>query len=89
MFAFPVTVIRERFERYETHESAVEREPVEAALRQRLLQQLSHELDGGTALSVRFSVSAQGDLLAVTLRAECLENIALTVEHAPQRGMNE
>ncbi|MCI5754273.1 MAG: sporulation protein YqfD [Clostridiales bacterium] len=89
VFAFPVTVIRERFERYETHESAVEREPVEAALRQRLLQQLSHELDGGTALSVRFSVSAQGDLLAVTLRAECLENIALTVEHAPQRGMNE
>ena len=89
VFAFPVTIIRERFERYELHETAVEPEQAEAALRQRLLQQLSRELGDGTALSVRFSVSAQGSLLAVTLRAECLENIAHTVEHAPQRGMNE
>ena len=51
------------------------------ALRQRLEEQLASELerllDGrGEALSQSFAASENGGVLYVTLRAECLEDIA-------------
>ena len=73
----PVSLVREDILEYDI----VTRTADTDALRQRLEEQLTSELerllDGrGEALSQSFSASESGGVLYVTLRAECLEDIA-------------
>ena len=73
----PVSLVREEILEYDI----VTRSADTAALQQRLETQLASELerqlDGrGEALSQSFSAAESGGLLYVTLRAECLEDIA-------------
>lgn len=48
-------------------------------MKRNLLRRLENETDG-EVLDYSFSVGRQGELLVVTLRAHCLENIAMTAE---------
>ncbi len=77
VFSLPVSLVREDILEYDI----VTRTADTDALRQRLEEQLTSELerllDGrGEALSQSFSASESGGVLYVTLRAECLEDIA-------------
>ena len=77
VFSLPVSLVREEILEYDI----VTRSADTAALQQRLEAQLASELerrlDGrGEALSKSFSAGESGGVLYVTLRAECLEDIA-------------
>lgn len=77
VFSLPVSLVREEILEYDI----VTRSADTAALQQRLEEQLASELerrlDGrGEALSKSFSAGESGGVLYVTLRAECLEDIA-------------
>ena len=77
VFSLPVSLVREEILEYDI----VTRSADTAALQQRLETQLASELerqlDGrGEVLSQSFSAAESGGLLYVTLRAECLEDIA-------------
>ena len=77
LFALPLTLVREVFRaRTETGTETDRAAEMEAALQKRLETQIDGEI-----LSASFSVSRTDGLLVVTLRANCLENIAQTAEY--------
>jgi similar to stage IV sporulation protein len=76
LFALPVSLIRESG--LERHPGASEEQRA-AEMRASLLRRLEGQIDG-EILESSFSVSRTDDLLIVTLRAHCFENIAQTVE---------
>ena len=68
--------ITEKLQYCEYRTDAVDPETVYAALETRLLDRLREEMgERGEILSTRYSVSRTGELLTVTLRAECSERI--------------
>lgn len=72
LFLLPVTLVREELSFYETaEESSGAAEEMKRALNEYLLSTVD-----GEVLSASFAVSQGEDLLCVTLRAHCLENIA-------------
>ena len=78
LFAMPVTLIREEQQsRSMSGKQAAREEEIKAALLERLQTQIDGEI-----VSSSFSVSRTEDLLLVTLRAACIENIAKTVEYS-------
>ena len=77
----PVTLAVEKTTRWDTQ--AVQRTEEQAKLegQKQLLRQLDAMLtEGGTVTSTRFSAARQGDVLLVTLTAECAEQIGVSVE---------
>lgn len=79
LFAMPVRLIREELRpRLDTGEEAARAEEMKADL----LRYLQDRIDG-EIVSYTFTVSRTEELLLVTLRAACVENIAETVEYAP------
>ena len=71
----------EKTTRWDTQ--AVQRTEEQAKLegQKQLLRQLDAMLtEGGTVTSTRFSAARQGDVLLVTLTAECAEQIGVSVE---------
>ena len=78
VFALPVKLIRETYTEYEPVYAEAEREALEARLRAALAAELERRLGaGGEVLSESFSAAESGGALLVTLRAECLQNIAV------------
>ena len=76
LFSFPVTLIREEWRsRTPSSGEASREEEMKAALLRRLEEQTDGEI-----LSHSYSVGWTEELLTVTLRAHCLENIAQTAE---------
>ena len=77
----PVTLAVEKTTRWDTQ--AAQRTEEQAMLegQKQLLRQLDAILtEGGTVTSTRFSAARQGDVLLVTLTAECAEQIGVSVE---------
>lgn len=76
----PVTLVTERWTMHDTAEGerAVElaRQEGEALLVHQLTEQLG---DDGTITETRFASARQGDYLLVTMKAECLEQIGVSV----------
>ena len=76
----PVTLAVEKTTRWDTQ--TVQRTEEQAKLegQKQLLRQLDAMLtEGGTVTSTRFSAARQGDVLLVTLTAECAEQIGVSV----------
>ena len=76
LFALPLRLVREEYIRCERPEAE---QDMSKLLQQRLYEQLAAHIDGEIC-SASYAVSAENGLLAVTLRAHCLENIACPVE---------
>ena len=77
VFTLPITVVRESFVPYKLQE---ESSAPEAQLQKKLTEELASELsEGGKTISKSFSSACGDGLVSVTLRAECVENIARIV----------
>ncbi len=84
VFTLPVTVVRERLCPYEAIASQADADGLSARLRQTLEETLTERLDGRGQIKTRgFTQAVQGDGLTVTLRAECLEDIAQEAPLSP------
>lgn len=76
VFTLPVSIVRETMQQYETKTVSVS---PELRLKQTLARALSEDIGEGEVIQSTFTQSASNGLRFVTLRAECLENIAKTV----------
>ena len=78
VFSLPVALVREQILEYDVIAETVDRDELEEKLQLRLSEELERLLgDRGEALSQTCSASERGGMLYVTLRAECLEDIAV------------
>lgn len=85
VFTLPVTLVRERAVDYRTAEIPADKAALRAKLEDDLTQELLRRLDGkGEISAASFTAAESGGLLIVTLRAECLEDIAVTVPMSPE-----
>lgn len=75
-FVLPVGIITERTKVYETEQRQIDVTGATERLKDTLLDELKRQINGGSIVNTEFSISDDGDLLTVTLRAECVENIA-------------
>jgi len=78
LFRLPLSLVREQYVRRPEQETSTD--PV-AAMEQRLYETLASEIRG-EILAADYAVSRRDGLLAVTMRAHCLENIARAAENA-------
>lgn len=77
VFTLPVALVKETFVKYRTDNAAV---TPEQRLKTDLMADLKNRVSSeGEILSSSYAVSRSGGLVTVTLRAECLENIARVV----------
>jgi len=77
VFLLPVTLVRETFREYAAETAEAELSAQAERMEQTLTEELRSRLaDGARVVSTAFSVSRTGETLTVTLRAECLEDIA-------------
>ena len=78
VFSLPVTLVRERISEYGQVASSQSEDELAAGLAASLQSALERELAGrGEVLDATFTSSVSGGLLIVTMRAECLEDIAV------------
>lgn len=76
----PITWVKETYETYETVIAQRSVTRAQALAEQDLLRQLREEMTpGGEIVSTDFTAEQQGDVLTVTLTAECYEDIAENV----------
>ena len=75
----PVQWQKETCRAYELEQQALDPARVEEMLRQELRKTLEAQLDQGTVLQTDYRVSREGDLLCVTLLAQCTEQIGRVV----------
>lgn len=79
VFSLPVTLVHERILEYDVVVETADVEALTERLEQALDEKLEELLDGrGEPLSHTYTSSESGGVLYVTLRAECLEDIAET-----------
>lgn len=77
VFSLPVTLVQERILEYDIVAKSADAEALTERLEAELAQRLEAELAGrGEVLSQSFTARKSGGALYVTLRAECLEDIA-------------
>lgn len=75
-FVIPVGMAVQSEKHYELKECAINTEEARLRLQDDLLEELRYRIGDGEIVSTNFSESECDGLLVVTLRAECLENIA-------------
>ncbi len=82
----PLTVARETYEEYVSVPGELTAESAQRLLSSRLMAELEELIGGGYIVKSEYDVSEAGGLVTVTLRAECVEQIArerpLTPEEA-------
>lgn len=71
----PLTVVRERYEQYESVPYTMTVEEAERLLTSRLLFELEERIGEGYIVSSDFETREENGLVTVTLRAECVEQI--------------
>lgn len=77
VFSLPVSLVQEQILEYDIIAQSADAEALAQRLEAELTERLEAELDGrGEVLSQSFSARESGGTLYVTLRAECLEDIA-------------
>ena len=77
VFTLPVTLVREQTLEYDSAAAAVDEEELSGRLEAVLRSTLERELSGrGEILDAQFTSSASDGRLVVTMRAECMEDIA-------------
>ena len=76
----PLGWVKETYVEYTCEERETDLEEAEAALKEALEARLAEETDGGEIVTMNWSSVRENGLLTVTLQAECLEEIGVTVE---------
>lgn len=76
----PIKLVTETYIEYEPLVSQQIREAMEMELRENLMERLEEALNGGEAVAVSWAVSEENGVMTVTLYAECIEQIAVSVE---------
>ena len=82
----PIRLTESEYREYEAVPAEMSISEAEELLKPRLLQRLRRELNG-EPLSLEFITVEEEGFVTVTLRAECLENIAMTVPAAEHNTM--
>ena len=75
-FTLPVGIIYEPVTKWHTECRGIDVNKTTERLKQNLLKELQRRIEDGTIDEYKFSVSQNDDLLAVTIFAQCTENIA-------------
>jgi len=72
----PLTIVTDVYSQYIPHTSALSVSDAERILRESLLQSLYDEVGQGTVISVEFTTEVENGVVTVTMKAECIEQIA-------------
>ncbi len=72
----PIGFASQRTAQYETETTGIDVNEATERLKATLTKELERRIDGGEIVSQNFSVSQDEEVLTVTLRAQCRENIA-------------
>lgn len=75
-FVLPIGFASQRTAQYETETTGIDVNEATERLKATLTKELERRIDGGEIVSQNFSVSRDEEVLTVTLRAQCRENIA-------------
>lgn len=76
VFTLPVGYAVCSSEEYETQITAIDKTEAVSRLKADLRNELERRINGGSVVSAEYSVSESGELLIVTLHAQCTEDIA-------------
>ena len=76
--SLPITLVSERYERYDPIVTEQSRERVEQTLKYGLEQRLRAEIGDGDVLAIGWDVREADGVMTVTLFSECLEQIAVS-----------
>ena len=74
-FALPITVNTETYTQYEPVTRVMDKKEAEEILKKRLSERLDELIGEGEKVSVKFDTKVSGDVIRVTLNAECIEQI--------------
>ena len=79
-FVLPLGIIEGSTVCRETEYRRIDSDEAAERMKQRLIEELQAQIGDGEIVSYTCSVSESDELLYLTLRAECLENIAISGE---------
>lgn len=80
VFSMPLGIAVQTRKCYVPHEESVDFDSTVKRLQEGLLAELRYRIGEGEIISTSFTVSDNSEIVTVTLRAECLENIAVIKE---------
>jgi similar to stage IV sporulation protein len=72
----PITIVREKYIEYTPRRASLSILSAEELLQKRLMDRLKQKIGNGEIVETAFETKLDGDVLTVTLKAECLEQIA-------------
>jgi similar to stage IV sporulation protein len=72
----PIAIVKEKYTEYHTVGAKLTILAAEELLHKRLMDRLMLKIGDGEVVQATFDTSIEGDVIKVTLRAECLEQIA-------------
>ena len=73
----PVGIIKEECTEYELYKQRIDEKAAVERLKQNLLAELKRRIGDGSISTSSLSVSKDENILTVTLRAECIEDIGV------------
>ena len=85
-FALPVGIIKQETTEFELQKQRIDENAAIERLKQNLLSELKRRISDGCVSQTSFSVSETDDLLTVTLRAECIEDIGVEYDRKNDRS---
>lgn len=81
VFALPLSLIREVYTDYETVSGGPDADSIRQSLETALMQQLTQQLgENATVQSTEYELVERGNMITMTLRASCTEQISTVVE---------
>lgn len=85
-FMLPVGIIKQESTEFALHKRRIDENAAIERLKQNLLAELKRRIGDGSVSQTSFSVSKTEELLTVTLRAECIENIGVEYDRQNDRS---
>ncbi len=85
-FMLPVGIIKQESTEFALKKQRIDENAAIERLKQNLLAELKHRIGDGSVSQTSFSVSKTDELLTVTLRAECIENIGVEYDRQNDRS---
>ena len=85
-FTLPVGIIKQETTEFTLQKQRIDENAATQRLKQNLLSELKRRIGDGSVSQTSFSVSKTDELLTVTLRAECIENIGVEYDRKNDRS---
>lgn len=80
VFTLPLSLVREVYTEYETVSGGPDADRIQESLKETLLQQLEQQIgEDGVVHSTEYEMEERGNMITMTLRAECTEKISTAV----------